>query len=111
MVLQPILGALHHTSYKRQGRRGALSHVHVWYGRALMILGIINGGLGLQLARANMAFRTAYIVLAAVIAGPYFLAIPWLEMRKAKASKSQATRGPSGKGQTASAVSDETSSR
>ncbi|KAJ4163476.1 hypothetical protein LMH87_005200 [Akanthomyces muscarius] len=111
MFLQPILGALHHTSYKRQGRRGALSHIHVWYGRALIILGIINGGLGLKLASAGMAFRTAYIVLAAVIAGPYFLSIPWLEMRKAKRAKSEGTGSPSRKGLTARAGSDEASSR
>ncbi|KAJ6786302.1 hypothetical protein PWT90_09266 [Aphanocladium album] len=111
MFLQPILGALHHTNFKKQGRRGAVSHIHVWYGRALIILGIINGGLGLKLASSGMAFRTAYIVLSAVIAGPYFLSIPYLEMRKARASKNQPTSGSSSKGPAGSAVSDESSSR
>lgn len=106
MFLQPILGALHHMSFKRQGRRGALSHVHVWYGRALMILGIINGGLGLQLASAGMPLRMAYIVLSAIIGVPYFLAVPWSEWRKARASK-----GRTSKAQTAGMASDETASR
>ncbi|KAJ3481640.1 hypothetical protein NLG97_g7769 [Lecanicillium saksenae] len=111
MFLQPILGALHHANFKKQGRRGAMSHIHVWYGRALIILGIINGGLGLQLASSGMAFKIAYIVLSVVIAGPYFLSIPYLEMRKARASKSQTVTGPSSKGPATSAVSDEGSSR
>ncbi|ATY58696.1 cellobiose dehydrogenase [Cordyceps militaris] len=109
MFLQPILGALHHRSFKSAGRRGPLSHIHVWYGRALMILGIINGGLGLQLANAGMPFRTAYIVLSAVIAGSYFLAIPWLELRKAKSARNQPIGSPSRKGLAESAASGETS--
>ncbi|KAM3462184.1 hypothetical protein MY5147_004375 [Beauveria neobassiana] len=111
MVLQPILGALHHTSFKRSGGRGALSHIHAWYGRALILIGIVNGGLGLQLAGTGMAFRTAYIVLSAVIAGPYFLSVPWIEFRKAKATKNHSSSSPLVKGQDSSAISDENWSR
>lgn len=66
MGIQPILGWIHHSMYKKNQARGAFSYIHVWYGRALMILGIINGGLGLQLAGLNKPFMTAFIVVAVV---------------------------------------------
>ena len=66
MGLQPILGWVHHGMYKKNQTRGIFSHIHVWYGRALMILGIVNGGLGLKLAGLNKPFMTAFIVVAVV---------------------------------------------
>lgn len=92
MAIQPVLGAIHHLRFKRQRRRGVFSYLHVWYGRSLMLVSIINGGLGLRLAGAKGSFRTAYIVLAVVVAGPYFLSIPWIEWRKARNSKCSVTK-------------------
>ncbi|VUC20328.1 unnamed protein product [Clonostachys rosea] len=63
--MQPILGLLHHMQYLRQGRRGAFGHVHIWYGRALIIMGMVNGGLGLQLTGAS----DVYIIVYSVVAG------------------------------------------
>jgi hypothetical protein len=71
MVLQPALGFAHHNYYKKNTARGVISYAHIWWGRALMIIGIINGGLGLQLARAPRAFTITYSVIAAVIAVAY----------------------------------------
>jgi disulfide bond formation protein DsbB len=68
MVLQPFLGFAHHKYYVKHQRRGAISHAHIWYGRALMLVGIINGGLGLQLANAPRSFIIAYVVVTVVIA-------------------------------------------
>lgn len=59
---QPILGAIHHYLFKRQQadyrsgkasetpRRTAPGYVHLWLGRILIVLGIVNGGLGIRLA-------------------------------------------------------------
>ncbi|KAF5233044.1 hypothetical protein FANTH_12721 [Fusarium anthophilum] len=47
-------------------RRTGISHAHSWYGRALMILGIVNGGLGLQLAGASMKLIIGYSVVGLV---------------------------------------------
>ncbi|KAK7943439.1 uncharacterized protein PG986_012552, partial [Apiospora aurea] len=69
MVLQPIGGYLHHMHYVKHQRRGAVSHVHIWYGRALMILGVINGGLGIELVRNNGGGGTGLIVAYSVVAG------------------------------------------
>ncbi|KAF5639531.1 uncharacterized protein FTJAE_4869 [Fusarium tjaetaba] len=63
MVIQPILGGLHHRNFVKHQRRTGISHVHIWYGRALMILGIVNGGLGLQLAGASTKLIIGYGVV------------------------------------------------
>lgn len=55
LFFQPFLGLLHHTMFKRYSRRVIWSYGHIWLGRVAITLGIINGGLGLQLAQ-----RTAF---------------------------------------------------
>ncbi|KAK8114602.1 cytochrome b561 and DOMON domain-containing protein [Apiospora kogelbergensis] len=64
---QPLLGWLHHIRLKKTGRRTAWSHLHLWLGRGAIVLGIVNGGLGLQLANASDSAITAYSVVAAVV--------------------------------------------
>ncbi|KAJ6446070.1 DOMON domain-containingprotein [Purpureocillium lavendulum] len=71
MGLQPILGFLHHMYYMKHRSRGVISYLHIWYGRALIILGVINGGLGLQLAGNPQPFVNAYIAVAAIVAAAY----------------------------------------
>ncbi|KAG5801511.1 hypothetical protein H9Q71_013905 [Fusarium xylarioides] len=66
MAVQPILGGLHHRNFVNHQRRTGISHVHIWYGRALMILGIVNGGLGLQLAGASVKLIIGYAVVGLV---------------------------------------------
>ncbi|KAB5563596.1 hypothetical protein GE09DRAFT_1113060 [Coniochaeta sp. 2T2.1] len=66
LAIQPALGYAHHRHFLKHGARGIISHVHIWYGRALMILGVINGGLGLQLALGSNSCKIAYGVVAGV---------------------------------------------
>lgn len=73
--LQPILGIVHHSQFKKTGKRGIFSHIHVWYGRALMLLGIINGGLGLRLAKGPKSWIIAYSVIAGVVSLLYVASI------------------------------------
>jgi hypothetical protein len=63
-TVQPVLGILHHRQFMATSRRGAYSHVHRWLGRVAMVLGVVNGGLGLRLAGAPERFRIAYGVVA-----------------------------------------------
>lgn len=86
MGIQPILGWVHHTMYTRSQRRTVVSHVHVWYGRAVMILGIVNGGLGLQLASSGNAFKYAYIIVAAVV-GAMYIGVVLLKARSNKSGR------------------------
>lgn len=50
MLLQPFLAAVHHWMFIRKKTRTPLAPVHVWLGRILIVLGMVNGGLGLKLA-------------------------------------------------------------
>ncbi|KAI1294538.1 iron reductase domain protein [Xylaria venustula] len=69
--VQPIGGYIHHLYYVKYQKRGLVSHGHIWYGRILLVLGIVNGGLGLQLASAGQSLVIAYSVVAAVIFAAY----------------------------------------
>ena len=64
--MQPFLGIIHHFLYKRDGQRTLFGLAHCWYGRAIIILAVINGGLGLKLARNTRGGEIAYGVVAGV---------------------------------------------
>jgi hypothetical protein len=68
LFFQPILGIIHHLGFKKHGKRRAASYAHIWLGRALITLGMINGGLGLQYA-GNVGRGTyiAYGIVAGII--------------------------------------------
>ncbi|KAK6205949.1 hypothetical protein LQW54_008011 [Pestalotiopsis sp. IQ-011] len=67
LFFQPALGWFHHLRFQRFGCRTAFSYAHIWVGRIAVTLGIINGGLGLQLARASRSAVIAYAVIAALV--------------------------------------------
>ncbi|KAH6684076.1 hypothetical protein B0J14DRAFT_3467 [Halenospora varia] len=68
LLLQPLTGVVHHLLYKRTSGPNVATYPHVWWGRAIITLGIINGGLGLQLsANATKGQNTAYAVVAAIM--------------------------------------------
>ncbi|KAH7322526.1 hypothetical protein B0I35DRAFT_458824 [Stachybotrys elegans] len=73
IVLQPILGVLHHMQYRRQGKRGIFGHIHIWYGRATILIGIVNGGLGLQLTSSSTTNVILYSVAAGIAALVYII--------------------------------------
>ncbi|KAF3061898.1 integral membrane protein [Daldinia childiae] len=79
---QPILGWFHHKHFMRHQHRGLVSHAHIWYGRALIITGIVNGGLGLKLAGASRAFVVVYTVFAILISVIYIGTILFGEWRR-----------------------------
>ncbi|KAI6782232.1 cellobiose dehydrogenase [Emericellopsis cladophorae] len=68
---QPVLGWLHHRHFVAHQKRGIISHLHIWYGRILMALGVVNGGLGIKLAGSGTGFKIAYSVVAAVMFAAY----------------------------------------
>ncbi|KAI5922510.1 hypothetical protein F4810DRAFT_254703 [Camillea tinctor] len=67
LALQPVLGWLHHRRFARLRRRTGVSWAHLWVGRVCVTLGIVNGGLGLGLARAAGGAVVAYAVAAALM--------------------------------------------
>ncbi|KAH7159707.1 hypothetical protein B0J13DRAFT_519157 [Dactylonectria estremocensis] len=85
--LQPILGWAHHVHFVKHKQRGMISHAHIWYGRVLMILGIINGGIGLQLASAPSSQIVAYSIVVGVVAVAYITSTSICAMKKARNPK------------------------
>jgi hypothetical protein len=89
ITLQPILGYMHHRYFLSHGKRGVISHIHIWYGRALMLIGIVNGGLGLQLANSSTAFIVVYSVIAGLASVAYLGSIFVGERRRSAARVKQ----------------------
>ncbi|KAF3197152.1 hypothetical protein TWF192_007599 [Orbilia oligospora] len=73
LFLQVILGASHHMMFKVKGKRTWLSYAHIWLGRSAIIMGIVNGGLGLPLAKASLPPIAIYSGVAAIIFAVYLL--------------------------------------
>ncbi|KAG5952769.1 hypothetical protein E4U53_008098 [Claviceps sorghi] len=93
MVVQPVLGWIHHRQFVKTRSRGIFSHLHIWYGRAIMILGIVNGGLGLNATNQSASFVIAYSVLAGIVAVTYIgcIAVGVSKRRKQVAEKDVAS--------------------
>ncbi|KIW32570.1 uncharacterized protein PV07_04100 [Cladophialophora immunda] len=49
-VFQPTLGLLQHIHFRKYGSRSAYGQTHRWLGRAMILLGVVNGGLGFKTA-------------------------------------------------------------
>ena len=77
LFFQFPLGLIHHYAWKGQHRRTVWAYAHLIVGRIMLILGGINGGLGLQLASAYGVkpkhWMPVYIVLAAIFYALWFL--------------------------------------
>jgi hypothetical protein len=73
---------IHHRNYTSKGHRTVWSHLHVWFGRILLILSIVNGGIGINYAANSPNGEIGYGVTAAVIFLVY-VGVIWLwYMRK-----------------------------
>ena len=45
LIIQALLGYQHHRNYKTTGHRTLVSHSHLWIGRAVIVLGMVNAVL------------------------------------------------------------------
>jgi hypothetical protein len=75
VTVQPLLGWVHHRQFVRTGCRTAVSQGHIWIGRVAIVLGMINGGLGLKLARTSTRYVIAYSVVAGIMGLVYVTSI------------------------------------
>jgi len=83
-MIQPISGYLHHVGYKKTGGRTPPSHGHIWLGRLIITLGMINGGLGFKLAANTRTGPVVYTIIAVVFFIAYVCAVLIGERRRAK---------------------------
>ncbi|OBT96381.1 hypothetical protein VE01_05605 [Pseudogymnoascus verrucosus] len=67
ILVQPFLGIAHHLLYRREGKGTLFGLLHCWYGRAIIILAVVNGGLGLQMANNSRGGEIAWGVIAGVM--------------------------------------------
>ncbi len=84
LFFQAADGLIHHAQYVRHHRkRTKLALVHMWMGRILIFLGMMNGGFGLQLARVTDPGKIAgYSVVAVVSATCLVTAIIYGEKKR-----------------------------
>ncbi|KAG0160752.1 Lipase/esterase family protein [Penicillium digitatum] len=78
VLFQPAMGMLQHTFFRKTGRKGPFAYMHRWFGRLMMILGIINVGLGFKLAQAPRGAVIATSVVAGIIAMVYIVIVSWI---------------------------------
>lgn len=60
------------------------SHLHLWDGRIAIVLGIVNGGLGLRLAGARETLKLAYTIVAAITGGAWIILALLSECRRGR---------------------------
>lgn len=86
ILFQPILGLLQHLRFRRHGTKTVFGHVHRSLGRALILLGIINGGLGFYLSGPVGSEYSpkwaviAYSVIAAIVGTAFVALSVWGEV-------------------------------
>lgn len=91
---QPAYGFVHHALFKKHGRRTWWSYLHLGIGRFGILAGMINGGLGIQLA-GNVPQKgiIGYAVVAGVMALLYLAAIIYGERRRKSVAKMPVVSG------------------
>lgn len=75
LVFQPIMGLIQHRHFKKTaGGKSIFAYLHRWIGRSAVVLGMINSGLGFQLAQVSGfpvptgAYITNYVFLGVLVA-------------------------------------------
>lgn len=70
ILCQPLMGFLQHQYFKKTGGKSIFAYVHRWVGRGAIALGMINSGLGFQLAtRTGIVVPTGSYVRSYVLLG------------------------------------------
>ncbi|KAL8715051.1 MAG: hypothetical protein Q9220_001008 [cf. Caloplaca sp. 1 TL-2023] len=84
-LLQPLSGVWHHLLFRTVKKRTIPGYVHAWLGRAVLTLGMINGGLGLKICRDDTrSEQIAYGVLAGIIWCVWMGVSVWSEVKRAR---------------------------
>ena len=87
----PFAGAYNHWRFKKTGQKTKIGTGHVWIGRILIALSIIDGGFGLKLAKEGSSGKIAYAVLAAIAGLVYAGGLGWWYLRGRKGSATTET--------------------
>ena len=94
MLIQLGLGLLHHRTWKQKQIKSPsptkYSKIHKFLGPAILLLGLINGGLGFSFA-GNSSYHSRYIVVILTVAVFYagVTGLAWWCGRRKKERKQQ----------------------
>lgn len=83
ILFQPAFGLYQHLHYRKTGQKSALGYAHRWLGRTLILLGIVNGGLGWYIAGSTSAY-VPYGIVAGIVFLIYIsvLFFAWYKSRR-----------------------------
>jgi hypothetical protein len=63
LIVQSVLGYLHHRAYVRTQRYSVYTLPHIWHGRIVILLGVLNGFLGFHLAgRSTLGYLISLLI-------------------------------------------------
>lgn len=97
LLVQPLVGLIQHLHFRRTSEKTWFAYIHRWFGRLMIIIGVINGGLGLMLAGDESATvpKAAIIVysIVAAVSFVFYAAVLFVASRKEKAREVEAKRG------------------
>lgn len=77
LVLQWALGFWHHRIFKLTRRPTRYGPVHRYFGQAVVVLGVVNGGIGLTWSRAAGRVVAGYVVAVVVVGVAVIAAVVW----------------------------------
>ncbi|OQO04792.1 hypothetical protein B0A48_09716 [Cryoendolithus antarcticus] len=95
LFFMPLAGTIHHRLYQKLQGRTLWSYAHIFTGRIGVVLGMINGGLGLQLANTGRAYITVYSVFAGLMGAIYVSVMVFDEYKRVRTSSKPATASSS----------------
>ncbi|KAL2847493.1 hypothetical protein BJY01DRAFT_212446 [Aspergillus pseudoustus] len=100
IVFQPALGLLQHLHFRKTREKSAYAYIHRWFGRIMILLGIINGGLGIMLVGIGepgnpKTVVVVYSALAGVVVLIYIaILVLWPALRARRKGESPAASTP-----------------
>ncbi|KAG8530205.1 uncharacterized protein KY384_004705 [Bacidia gigantensis] len=104
--IQPFFGVIHHAVFKKTGRRSFWSDIHVWFGRLVLTLGIINGGLGFDWAANTTGGEIAYGVVAGVVWVGWIGVAVWSDVKRLRGGAGGGGGGEGGQREKGSQASE-----
>lgn len=94
-IVQPLVGLKQHLHYRRTKTRHTAGPIHTWGGRAAILLGIVNGGLGFKFTGpvGSPGVPKWAVILYSIVA--IIVAIIWIVVVFFSGRSDQARRGSS----------------
>jgi hypothetical protein len=92
--LMPFFGALHHRVYQKVRGRSWVSYAHIFTGRAGVVLGMVNGGLGLRLADAGSGYVIGYSIVTGLVGVSYIVVMIFGEIKRGRNLSKETGRDP-----------------